>query len=613
MVKKLFGGFKRQSFVTGALTLAGAGILCRIIGVGFRIPFANIVGNYGMGLYQMVFPLYALLLILSSAGIPIAISKMVARSKSSSELLTSPAEEKSTAADDKELASTEKRRSLFLSSASDSNSLDASNKFHSPQKILLNALVLLGFIGLIVSGLFLGFAPLIARLQGNAQITKIYLAIAPAVFLVCLISAFRGYFQGLGNMIPTAISQVIEQTVKVSIAITAAILLYPVSIYWSVFGAIAAITISEIVGLLTLIIIYLVHRKRSKRRENLVFEVVTSSQSEHRDTGNNVVAEQPDKREQQASADEKTKFSRRLSFTLMWEILKKSLPITAMASIFPLILVFDSILVINMLEAGGSSTTVATQLYGISSGTVHTLINMPAILGIAIGTAVVPMTARLLKQDRKDEVREKFGLAVKMIFVIAVFFALFYIVFGREIITLLYSRAFKDNPQQLRIASNLLKIESAMILLMGLSQVFTAMLQGAGKAKYPLIALAIGGAAKVIFGLVFIRTSMGIYAVSIGNVLCFAIAFILNAIFAIRFLKIRPRFRFRWSSFKLPVLIALHIGVLIGLVFLLPGGKWWIVLGGGVAFLLYIGAVLCLRIFPIGKNLFKTKQKGVMQ
>ena len=78
MVKKAIGNFKRQNFVTGALTLAGAGILCRVIGIGFRIPFANIVGNYGMGLYQMVFPLYALLLILSSAGIPIAISKMVA-------------------------------------------------------------------------------------------------------------------------------------------------------------------------------------------------------------------------------------------------------------------------------------------------------------------------------------------------------------------------------------------------------------------------------------------------------------------------------------------------------------------------------------------------------
>ena|GEM_PF-468197 len=585
MVKKAFGKFKRQNFVTGALTLAGAGILCRIIGVGFRIPFANIIGNYGMGLYQMVFPLYALLLILSSAGIPIAISKMVARARAEQ----SPVGKSTPKTDSEDVLSNQKDESLDSVRADESGATRQAKRkrkskrieVYSPQKILLNALVLLGTIGLIVSALFLIFARQIATLQGNVQITKIYLAIAPAVFLVCLISAFRGYFQGLGNMIPTAISQVVEQTVKVSVAITAAILLYPQGIYWAVFGAIAAITISEVAGLLLLIIIYIIHRKKIKQN-------TTYGEAEK------------EKNTLTKKAVPTNNKMKTISFALMWDILKKSLPITAMAAIFPLILVFDSILVINMLEAGGATTQVATQLYGISSGTVHTLINMPAILGIAIGTAVVPMTAKLLKQNKKDEVRDKFALAVKMIYIIAIFFALFYIVFGREIITLLYSRAFKDNPDQLRIAANLLKIESAMILLMGLSQVFTAMLQGAGRAKFPLIALVIGGAVKVIFGLIFIRTSLGIYAVSIGNVLCFAIAFTLNAIFAIRFLNlsIKPKLR----TLKLLAVLFVHAGVLVGLVFLLPQGKWWIVLGGAVAFIIYAAMVLGLRIFPLGKN-----------
>ncbi|MCL2755548.1 MAG: polysaccharide biosynthesis protein [Firmicutes bacterium] len=535
MIKKAFGKVKKQGFVTGALTLAAAGILCRIIGIGFRIPFANIVGNYGMGLYQMVFPLYALLLILSSAGIPIAISKMVARTNTDTE--------------DK-------------------------GKAYEPKKILLNAIILLGFIGFIISTAFLIFARQIASLQGNPDVGKIYLVIAPAVFLVCLISAFRGYFQGLGNMIPTAVSQIVEQTVKVGIAITLAILLYPRGVEWAVFGAIAAITLSEIVGLLTLITIFIFHKRKQNKPEKT----------------------------------KTNKLKNGISFPLMWEILKKSLPITAMASIFPLILVFDSMVVIKMLEYGGASKHVATQLYGISSGTVHTLINMPAILGIAIGTAVVPMTARLLKQNKTDEVREKFALAVKMIYVIAIFFALFYIVFGREIITLLYERAFKDNPDQLQIATRLLKIESVMILLMGMSQVFTSMLQGAGRAKFPLISLAIGGAVKVAFSLIFIRTGLGIYAVSIGNVLCFAIAFTLNAIFAIKFLKIK--ISLRWRTLKLFALLVLHVGILIVLVYLLPSGKFWIVIGGIIGFIAYATFVFCLRIFQKGKNLIKVEKES---
>ena len=69
----------KKGLVQGALILSIAGIVCRLLGVLFRIPLSNIVGNYGIGLYQLVFPLYSLLLIVSSAGIPVALSKMIAR------------------------------------------------------------------------------------------------------------------------------------------------------------------------------------------------------------------------------------------------------------------------------------------------------------------------------------------------------------------------------------------------------------------------------------------------------------------------------------------------------------------------------------------------------
>jgi len=528
--KRITGAIKKQSFVTGAMTLAGAAILCRLIGIGFRIPLVNIVGNYGMGLYQMVFPLYALLLIISSAGIPVAISKMVARHR---------------------------------------------GDLRAGRRILLNALVLLGIIGLILSVLFFVFANHIAALQGNYKIGPIYMAIAPAVFFVCLIGAFRGYFQGQQNMIPTAVSQVVEQTVKVGTGLALAILLLPYGMEWAVFGAIMAVTVSEIIGFVTLLIIYIVHK-----RKNPAPQTRSVANAEPR-------APEPHT-------------GKILSLALMWEITKKSIPITLMASIFPLVLVFDSMIVINMLQRGGHSHAVATQLYGICTGTVHTLINMPAVLGIAIGTAVVPMTARLLKSGDTAEMMQKFRLAVKIIFVIALFFAAFYMVFGRQIITLLYDRAFRDNPEQLRIATTLLKIEAGMILLMGLSQVFTSLQQGAGRARYPLIAMSVGGAVKIVFGLIFIRTAMGIYAVSIGNALMFFVAFCLNLWFTRRFFKhagVRKTKINKKMLGKLLILMILYSSGLIGLMLMLPNGKLWILLGGAIAFGFYALLLLCLRIF----------------
>jgi len=558
-VSRLFAIFKGQGFLTGAVTLAAAGIICRLLGIAFRIPLANIVQNYGMGLYQMVFPIYALLLIISSAGIPVAISRMVAASQSK-----------------------QNDNDIDISKATKKKKVTDGDDY-TPTQILVNALILLGVIGLVVSGVFIGIAFPIARLQGNIGIGKIYMAIAPAVFFVCLIAAFRGYFQGLRNMIPTATSQIVEQVVKVGVGLTLAIVLFPLGVYWAVFGAILAVTTSEALGFAYLVIFYLIHKKRLKKTTNHEgFLMQNKKPASKRQITVPVT-------------NKKSHFKKYISWKLMWLIVKKSLPITLMASVFPLILVFDSLVVVRMLTNADTSVKIATQLYGISSGTVHTLINMPAVLGMAIGTAVVPMTASLLKKGNTAEFQSKSTLAIKLAVIITLFFALFYMVFARQIILLLYEAAFRDNQAQLVIATNLLKIESAMILLMGLSQIFTSMLQGAGKAKWPLFAILVGGIVKIAFQMALIRTSMGIYAVSIGNVLCFAIAFILNIFFVWKFLGLQ--LRFTWNMVKI-IGVGLGLGgLLVGLMFLLPEGKWWVILSGVIALLSYVAAVWGLRVF----------------
>jgi len=529
---------KINGFFTGAMILAAAGIICRLLGVVIRIPLTNIVGNFGMGLYQMVFPLYALLLIISSAGFPVAISKMVAAQRAAG--------------------------------------LDNDQ----PRKILLNSVILLGFIGAIVSALFVVLSYQIAALQGNKDVGIIYIAIAPSVFLVCIISAFRGYFQGFQNMVPTATSQILEQLVKVGAGVTMAVLFAKISVVWAVFGAILAITISEALALLYLFAIYLWSLRKKKSAEATTFTEET--RTPRRGEG---VRSRPN------SAVTKGKW---LDRRVMWQITKQSVPITLMASVFPLILVLDSMLIINMLTSAGVAHKEATQLYGISSGAVHTLINLPAVLGVAIATAIVPAVSSLMKQNKYGELRDKMALAIKATFIIGIFFTAFYLVFADKILDLLYHGAFKDDQKHFKIATNLMRIESALILLIALSSVFTAMLQGAGKAKFPLIALAIGGAVKIAFQFSLIKTPLGIYAVSIGNVLCFAIAATLNTIFALRYIRIKRAVV--GQAFRL-VGLTVAFAVIIRLVdYFMPENRWWVLLSGVLAFGIY---VILLAIFGI--------------
>jgi len=192
------------------------------------------------------------------------------------------------------------------------------------------------------------------------------------------------------------------------------------------------------------------------------------------------------------------------------------------------------------------------------------------------------------------------ALAIKLAVFIAIFFVVFYLMFAHRIIDLLYHGAFSDNEEHFKIAARLLRIESAMILLMGISMVFAAMLQAADRSKLPLIALGIGGGVKVIFELIFITTKMGIYAVSISNVICFGLAAAVNTFFALRRFKIRGKF----MRVALKV-IALTVGYLAALfvcAWVIPGGRWWLILIGIIGTVFYILLVFLLNLFDVSEK-----------
>ncbi|HBK02274.1 MAG TPA: polysaccharide biosynthesis protein, partial [Clostridiales bacterium] len=145
--------------------LSLAGIVAKVIGAAYRVPLAALLKSEGLGIYQLVFPLYCVLLTFSSTGVPSGISKLVADGAEGECL----------------------KRKAFL---------------------------LFGFFGLVGSLTMFSFAGRIARAQGEENAAWAYRALSPSVALVSIISVVRGIFQGEQNMVPTAVSQVVEQVVK---------------------------------------------------------------------------------------------------------------------------------------------------------------------------------------------------------------------------------------------------------------------------------------------------------------------------------------------------------------------------------------------------------------
>ncbi len=215
---------QKGTFFGGAMVLAVGIAVVKVIGALYKIPIANILGDEGTGHFSNAYVIYNLLLMISTAGLPIALSKTI----------------------------------------SEANTLGWKNQVNRIFKVSLVTFFILGLLSFVV---MYYFAYDLARWQGDALAATAVKALAPACFFVCVISAFRGFAQGHSNMIPTSISQIIEAFFK---------LIFGVSLAWYLMniqagtqnaaaGAILGVTIGAGVALVYLIIDY----KRRNRRQTV--------------------------------------------------------------------------------------------------------------------------------------------------------------------------------------------------------------------------------------------------------------------------------------------------------------------------------------------------------
>lgn len=447
----------RKSFLRGAAVLALAGVAVHAIGALYRIPLTHIIGARGVGLYQMTYPVYGLLLTLSTAGIPGAISKMV------SERLVHG---------------------------------DRNNA----RRVFRVSLMLLSAVGLLSAAAMAVFSPGIARFMARdsgPMVQPSMLAASPALFFVSVLTAYRGYFQGLQRMAPTALSQVWEQVVKIFPGFFIASRCMRWGVEWGAAGAMWGVALSEAVALAYLMAVYGAHRRR---------EMAGSGGA----------------KEERARAFAPEPFGR-----LARRLLGLAAPMMAGAVFLPLAGLADASIVVNRLTDLGYDKSATQALYGILSGMVNVLVNVPSVLSLSISTSLIPAIAE--SNERRDrlavECRSRLGL--KMTMLVAIPSAVGLAVLARPILALLYGPALTE--AQLTVGAELLVMTSASVVFLSAVQSTNGTLQGIGNVYVPMVSLAVGALVKIAMNYVLIGIpEINIRGAPIGTALCYLIPAAVN-------------------------------------------------------------------------------------
>lgn len=428
-----------KSFVKGAVVLSIAGILAKCLGALYRIPFGTIVSEDCLALYSMVYPIYNLLMALSTAGIPLAISKLVAE-------------------------------------------YEEQGRSGMSMRILKVSLLLLSAVGICVGlFIFVNAQWLASHVFADERVVWSLRAIAPAMIFSCMQAVFRGYFQGLQQMVPTALSQITEQFVRVGIIIAAMFALLPYGDAIVSAGASAGASVGGAAALLLMLCIFWRHRQK-----------------------NQAIA---------LSDEDRAERNRQL----IGKVLALAIPISIGSLALPIMQSIDSLLVVPRLEAGGMGHGEAMAWFAYLGGCVQPILNLPFMLTTAIAASLVPNISEALAMGEKGKVTETFANAMQLAILIVLPATVGLMTLAWPIIDLLYP----TKPD----AGLPMFWSAAVVLMVGLYQISAATLQGMGKAMLPMYSLLLGAAIKV--GLTFVLTAMplfGIRGAALASVIGFGVA-----------------------------------------------------------------------------------------
>lgn len=332
--------------------------------------------------------------------------------------------------------------------------------------------------GLIGGVLTVVLSRLLAGMQSTGGVYICYVAVAPAIVFVTLAGVFKGWFLGNGNMTAVGMSQVVEVAVKIATGLLAARYFSRYGIIQSVAGALLAVSLSEFAGFVYVFVRYTVSARE--------FKDVLPAPAQHN------------------------------FFTAF-------LPITLGGLIFPLVSFIDSVSIVNLLEFGGNADAV--KHYGLLTGPVNSLINMPIVFAMSVAVAIVPALASSLANYEVVSIKHRTATSIKVCFLIAFPFFVGCAFLAPEIVSLIYPSLSQSDKE---LTSLLMAISAVDILLLSLLEVFDAVLTGLGRSKPVLVNVATAGAIKIALQFLF-APRFGIVACAFATIVFYLVAMVANA------------------------------------------------------------------------------------
>ncbi len=481
---------KNNSFLIQGAILAVAGIITRLIGLAYRIPVNNILGDEGQGFYGCAFSIYNIALLLTSYSLPLAVSKLVSAR-------TAKGEHK--------------------------------NAMRIFKGALLFAVVAGAGIGLIVFVFSDFIAGNIMSLRLSAYALRV---LAPCLFVVAIMGVVRGYFQGLGTMVPTAVSQIIEQIVNAIVSIVGASYLLEMGkkaaqaktepslpyAYGAAGGTLGTLmgAVSGLIFLLILLKIYYPTMKRRMVRDH--------------------------------SGTEE-------GYKEIYTILLLTIaPVILSTAIYNINDTIDQGIFSSVMITQGYTEKQAAKFLGMFTGKYNTLIHIPLAVANALGSSLIPSLTASVASGTQKSVRSKIGMVIRFAMLVAIPSCVAFMVMPRQILSLLY-------VGNIDIPAKMLRIGAITVVFYCLSTVTNSILQGLNKMTSPVKHGAISlGVHLVAVVVMLVGLKWEIYSLVVGNIIFSLCMCILNA------REIRKTCGYRQEvkkTFLLPGAAAVIMGVVL--------------------------------------------------
>lgn len=429
-----------SSFVKQASILMIAGLIVRIIGLLYRSPMREIIGDLGNGYYGYAYTVYSILLLISSYSIPMAISKLMAERI-------------------------------------------ARKQYKNANRLFKGALVYACIVGG-AAALFAWFGGRLLLPVGGENAVLALKMLAPTIFFCAILGVLRGYFQAHNTMVPTSISQIIEQLINAIVSVGAAWLF----IEWfagneteeAIYGA-AGGTLGTgagvVAGLLFMLFVFVVNRKEIQRRIDNDYTVEVESYKE-----------------------------------IFRTILMMVTPVIFSTCIYNLSSYLDQSFFAPLMMTNGWKADDITIQYGIFSGQYMVMINIPIALANAASTAVLPSVSGNFAVGDVEGARHKINEAIQMTMFLCIPAAVGMCVLADPIMHLLF-------PSTTALAGKLLMAGAVSVIFYSLSTITNGVLQGIGKPSLPVRHAALSLVINVAVLAVLTKfTPLGIYSVMIATI-----------------------------------------------------------------------------------------------